>query len=332
MAYVIVQGMNSPLLKVNDLRTYFYTDLGVAKAVDGVSFSLDEGDTLGIVGESGSGKTVTVLSILRLISQPPGKIESGEILFEDENLLDLSKRAMRKIRGNKISMVFQEPMTSLNPVFKIGEQIAEAIRLHQGLSKKEAFEKTIDMLQLVGIPSPNKRVYDYPHQMSGGMRQRVMIAMAISCRPKLMIADEPTTALDVTIQAQILDIMQKLKEETGASILLITHNMGIVAETVQNVAIMYAGKIVEYASVSDLFENPYHPYTESLLRSVPRLDLPQRKRLPVIPGIVPSLLNLPEGCKFNDRCEKSFSRCLAEEPPLFEACPGHTCRCWLCER
>lgn len=324
--------MNSPLLKVNDLRTYFYTDLGVAKAVDGVSFSLDEGDTLGIVGESGSGKTVTVLSILRLISQPPGKIEAGEILFEGENLFDLSKRAMRKIRGNKISMVFQEPMTSLNPVFKIGEQIAEAIRLHQGLSKKESFEKTIDMLQLVGIPSPKTRIYDYPHQMSGGMRQRVMIAMAISCRPKLMIADEPTTALDVTIQAQILDIMQKLKEETGASILLITHNMGIVAETVQNVAIMYAGKIVEYASVGDLFENPYHPYTESLLRSVPRLDLPQRRRLPVIPGIVPSLLNLPEGCKFNERCEKSFSRCLTEEPPLFEAGPGHTCRCWLCER
>jgi len=324
--------MNFPLLKVHDLRTYFYTDLGVAKAVDGVSFSLDEGDTLGIVGESGSGKTVTVLSILRLISQPPGKIETGEIFFEDVNLLSLSKKAMKKIRGNKISMVFQEPMTSLNPVFKIGEQIAEAIRLHQGLSKKEAFEKTIDMLQLVGIPSPKNRVYDYPHQMSGGMRQRVMIAMAISCRPKLMIADEPTTALDVTIQAQILDIMQKLKEETGASILLITHNMGIVAETVQNVAIMYAGKIVEYASVGDLFENPYHPYTESLLRSVPRLDLPQRKRLPVIPGIVPSLLNLPEGCKFNDRCDKSFSRCLTEEPPLFEAGSSHTCRCWLCER
>ena len=324
--------MNFPLLKVHDLRTYFYTDLGVAKAVDGVSFSLDEGDTLGIVGESGSGKTVTVLSILRLIQQPPGKIETGEILFEDENLLNLSKKAMRKIRGNKISMVFQEPMTSLNPVFKIGEQIAEAIRLHQGLSKKEAFEKTIDMLQLVGISSPKNRVYNYPHQMSGGMRQRVMIAMAISCRPKLMIADEPTTALDVTIQAQILDIMQKLKEKTGASILLITHNMGIVAETVQNVVIMYAGKIVEYASVGDLFENPHHPYTESLLRSVPRLDLPQRKRLPVIPGIVPSLLNLPEGCKFNDRCDKSFSRCLTEEPPLFEVGSGHTCRCWLCER
>lgn len=300
--------------------------------MDGVSFSVNHGDTLGIVGESGSGKSVTALSIMRLIPSPPGKIESGEVFFENGNILQLSKEEMRKIRGNKISMIFQEPMTSLNPVFKIGEQISEATRLHQGLSKKEAFQKSVEMLRLVGIPSPQKRVFDYPHQMSGGMRQRVMIAMALSCRPKLMIADEPTTALDVTIQAQILNLMQKLKEEIGTSIILITHNMGVIAETVQDVIVMYAGKIMEYAPVEDLFENPRQPYTESLLESVPRLDqITKKKRLRVIPGIVPSLLNLPPGCKFNDRCEKSFSKCLKEEPPLFEVGPKHHSRCWLHE-
>lgn len=324
--------MDTQLIRVNNLRTYFYIEMGMAKAVDGVSFSINHGETLGIVGESGCGKSVTALSIMRIVPNPPGRIESGEIFFEGENILNLSKAEMRKIRGNKISMIFQEPMTSLNPVFKIGEQISEAIRLHQGLSKKEAFNKSIEMLQLVGIPSPHRRVYDYPHQMSGGMRQRVMIAMAISCRPKLMIADEPTTALDVTIQAQILDIMQKLKEETKMSIILITHNMGVIAETVQNVVVMYAGKIVEQATVGDLFENPYHPYTEGLLKSIPRLDQIQRKgRLRVIPGIVPSLLNLPEGCKFNDRCEKSFPKCFKEDPPLFHLTLRHTCRCWLYE-
>lgn len=267
--------------------------MGVVKAVDGVSFSMENQDTLGILGESGCGKTVTALSILRLIPSPPGKIESGEILFEDKNILNTSKAEMKKIRGKKISMIFQEPMTSLNPVFKVGKQIAEAIRLHQGLSRKEAFNKSIEVLRLVEIPSPQKRAHDYPHQMSGGMRQRVMIAMAISCQPRLMIADEPSTALDVTVQAQILDLMRKLKEETGTSIILITHNMGVIAEMVQNAIVMYAGKIMEQATVDDLFENPCHPYTESLLRSIPRLDRPQR-RLSVIPGIVPSLVSLPQ--------------------------------------
>jgi peptide/nickel transport system ATP-binding protein/oligopeptide transport system ATP-binding protein len=324
--------MDTNLLRINNLRTYFYTEMGVAKAVEGVNFSVSNEEILGIVGESGCGKTVTALSIMRLIPQPPGRIESGEIFFEGENILNLETGEMRKIRGNKISMIFQEPMTSLNPVFKIGEQISEAISLHQGLSKKDAFNKSIEMLQLVGISSPRKRVYDYPHQMSGGMRQRVMIAMALSCKPKLMIADEPTTALDVTIQAQILDTMQKLKEETGTSIILITHNMGVIAEMAQNVIVMYAGKIMEYATVEDLFENPQHPYTASLLKSIPRLDQIQtKKRLHIIPGLVPSLLNLPVGCKFHDRCEKSLSKCVKEEPPLFEVALGHTCRCWIYE-
>ena len=322
--------MGTPLLRIKELRTHFYSEAGVAKAVDGVSFSVCHGETLGIVGESGCGKSVTALSIMRLVPCPPGKINSGEVLFDGQSLLDLSKAEMRKIRGSKISMIFQEPMTSLNPVFRIGNQISEGIRLHQGLSKREAYDKSVEMLQMVGIASPEKRVRDYPHQMSGGMRQRVMIAMAISCRPKLMIADEPTTALDVTIQAQILDIMRKLKEETGTSIILITHNMGVIAEMAQKIIIMYAGKVMERATVEDLFDNPRHPYTESLLRSIPRLDqLGEKKKLHVIPGIVPSLLNVPEWCKFNDRCEKSFSRCAKEEPPLFELASGHRCRCWL---
>ena len=324
--------MSTSLIKINDLRTYFYTPLGVAKAVDSVSFSVKEEETLGILGESGCGKSVSVLSIMRLIPSPPGKIESGEVIFNGNNLLNLSNAEMKKIRGNNISMIFQEPMTSLNPVFKIGEQIAEAIRLHQGLSRKEAFLKSIEILRMVGMPSPQKRVHDYPHQMSGGMRQRVMIAMAISCKPKLMIADEPTTALDVTIQAQILDLMLKLKEEIGTAIILISHNMGVIAEMAQQVIVMYAGKIMEQATVEDLFENSLHPYTEKLLKSIPRLDRIQKeRRLNVIPGIVPSLLNLPIGCKFNDRCDKALQKCLSEEPPLFEVIQGHFSRCWLCE-
>lgn len=324
--------MNSDLLIVNHLSTFFYSQAGVAKAVDDVSFKVKEGKTLGIVGESGSGKSVTALSILRLIPSPPGKIAAGEVIFEDKDILKLAKEEMRKIRGNKISMIFQEPMTSLNPVFRIGDQISEAIRLHQGLSKKEALYKSMEMLRLVGIPSPQKRVFDYPHQLSGGMRQRVMIAMALSCRPKLMIADEPTTALDVTIQAQILYLMQKLKEEIKTSIILITHNMGVIAETAQDVIVMYAGKIMEYADVENIFDNPQHPYTESLLESIPRLDqIEKKKRLRVIPGIVPSILNLPPGCKFSDRCEKAFARCFQEEPPLFLIGQNHYTRCWLHE-
>jgi peptide/nickel transport system ATP-binding protein len=324
--------MDTPLMRVNHLRTYFHTEMGVAKAVDGVGFSIGHGESVGIVGESGCGKSVTALSIMRLVPSPPGRIESGEVFFEGTNILNLSKAEMRKIRGNKISMIFQEPMTSLNPVFTVGHQISEGIRLHQRLSKKGAFDQAVEMLQLVGIPSPHRRVFDYPHQMSGGMRQRVMIAMAMSCRPRLMIADEPTTALDVTIQAQILNLMQKLKEETQMSIILITHNMGVIAETVQNVIVMYAGKIVEQAPVKNLFKNACHPYTEGLLRSIPRLDrIQKRGRLRIIPGIVPNLLNLPTGCKFNDRCEKSLSKCLKEDPPLFQVAPQHTCRCWQSE-
>jgi len=323
--------MEAELLKVDNLSTYFHTDSGVVKAVDGVSFRLSYGDSLGILGESGCGKTVMALSIMRLIPSP-GRIESGEIFFEGENILGLPQAKMRRIRGSKISMVFQDPMTSLNPVFTIGDQILEAIRLHQGLSKKEAFNKAVETLQLVGIASPQRRFYDYPHQMSGGMRQRVMIAMAISCRPKLIIADEPTTALDVTIQAQIIDLLQNLREQIGTSIIFITHNMGIIAEAVKNVIVMYAGRIMEQATISDLFENPYHPYTDGLLKSIPKPDpMQKKKRLHMIPGSVPNLFNLPEGCKFNDRCRKSFSKCAKEEPPLFEVTIGHTCRCWLYE-
>lgn len=322
--------MDNRLLEIKNLRTYFHTQMGVIKAIDGISFSVERGDILGILGESGCGKSVTALSIMRLIPSPPGKIESGEILFVGKNMLNLSLREMRKIRGEDISMIFQEPMTSLNPLFRIGEQISESIRLHLGLSKKEASNKSVEMLELVGIPSPKKRIYDYPHQMSGGMCQRVMIAIAICCQPKLIIADEPTTALDVTIQAQILDLIQKPREELGTSVILITHNIGIIAEVARHVIVMYAGKIMEHAMVIDLLENPLHPYTEGLLKSIPRLDdIQKRRRLHVIPGIVPNLLNLPKGCKFNNRCEKTSSKCFNEEPPLLEVAPGHTCKCWL---
>lgn len=324
--------METELLTVNNLQTFFYTDLGVARAVDRVNFTVNQKETLGIVGESGCGKSVTALSIMRLIPQPPGRIESGEVYFEGNNLLNLPDAEMRKIRGNKISMIFQEPMTSLNPVFTIGDQVSEATRLHQGFSKKEALNKSIEILHLVGIPSPERRIFDYPHQMSGGMRQRVMIAMALSCQPKLMIADEPTTALDVTIQAQILDIMRKLKEEIGTSVILITHNLGVIAEMSQNTIVMYAGKIMEYAATLGLFENPRHPYTAGLMKAIPRLDqIGKKRRLTIIPGIVPSLLDLSVGCKFNDRCERAFERCFKEEPPLFEVNTGHSCRCWLYE-
>jgi peptide/nickel transport system ATP-binding protein/oligopeptide transport system ATP-binding protein len=319
------------LLRIGGLRTYFYTDLGVARAIDGLDVSLKFGNILGIVGESGCGKSVTALSIMRLVKSPPGRIESGEISFDGQDLLRLPISVMRKIRGNKISMIFQEPMTSLNPVFRVGDQISESFILHQGSSRREALDQSVEMLKRVGIPAPGKRVHDYPHQLSGGMRQRVMIAMAISCRPKLMIADEPTTALDVTIQAQILDLMLKLKEEIGTSIILITHNLGVVAEMAQFVAVMYAGKLVEYADTLELFNNPKHPYTLGLLKSIPRPDLVERKgkRLDVIPGVVPSLMNLPQGCKFSDRCGAASSQCLEDEPPFVEIAPGHRCRCWI---
>jgi len=287
----------APLLSVRGLKTYFQSEDGLVPAVDGISFDLERGGALGIVGESGSGKSVTSLSIMRLIPSPPGKIVAGEILFEGEDLLKKSEAEMRKIRGNDISMIFQEPMTSLNPVFTVGDQIMEAIMLHQRLDKKAAREKAIEMLKLVGIPEPQRRVDEYPHQLSGGMRQRVMIAMALSCNPKLLIADEPTTALDVTIQAQILDLMRKLREELGTAIILITHDLGVIAEMVEEVIVMYAGQIVERTDVRSLFRSPKHPYTEGLLGSLPKLGQ-KTERLQTIEGVVPSPFNMPEGCRF----------------------------------
>ena len=323
---------NHLLLKIRDLRTYFFTDEGVAKAVDGVDLELEEGGTLGVVGESGCGKSVTALSIMRLIPDPPGKIVKGEITFNGIDLLNLSEAEMRKIRGRSISMIFQEPMTSLNPVFQIGDQISEVLRLHEGVSRKEAWNRSIEMLKMVGIPAPERRVSEYPHQLSGGMRQRAMIAMALACTPKVMIADEPTTALDVTIQAQILELMNSLQKEKGMSLILITHNLGVIAETARQVAVMYAGRIVEYTNVRSIFAAPKHPYTQGLLKSIPRLDEHhgRKQKLEVIPGLVPSLLDLPVGCKFSNRCKYVFDRCV-EEPPLLEPGSGHLVRCWLHE-
>ena len=323
---------NNFLLKIRGLRTYFFTDEGVAKAVDGVDLELEEGGTLGLVGESGCGKSVTALSIMRLIPEPPGKIVEGEITFNGTNLLTLSEGEMRKIRGRSISMIFQEPMTSLNPVFQIGDQISEVLRLHEGMSRKDAWNRSVEMLKLVGIPAPERRVMEYPHQLSGGMRQRAMIAMALACSPKLMIADEPTTALDVTIQAQILELMNRLQKEKGMSLILITHNLGVIAETARKVAVMYAGRIVEYTDVRSIFATPKHPYTQGLLKSIPRLDAHhgRKEKLEAIPGLVPSLLDLPVGCKFSNRCKYVFDRCV-EEPPLLEPVPGQLVRCWLCE-
>ena len=322
--------MTEPLLDVRGLRTQFFTDRGVVRAVDDVSFAIRPGQTLAVVGESGCGKSVTSLSIMRLVPQPPGRIVAGEIRFDGTDLLKLSERRMRKIRGNQISMIFQEPMTSLNPVFRVREQIGEVLRLHQGLDKAAAREKSIDLLRQVGIPSPESRVDDYPHQMSGGMRQRVMIAMALACDPRLIIADEPTTALDVTIQAQILELMDKLRRDTGTAVLLITHDLGVVAETAEHVVVMYAGRVVEEADARELFTNPLHPYTRGLMRSIPGVsETGERERLEAIPGVVPSLLALPTGCKFNDRCRHAFERCFAEEPSLIDSRSGHTVRCWL---
>jgi peptide/nickel transport system ATP-binding protein/oligopeptide transport system ATP-binding protein len=326
-------GENNFLLTIRNLHTYFFTDEGVAKAVDGVDLELKEGGTLGVVGESGCGKSVTALSVMRLIPDPPGKITQGEIFFAGTNLLHISEAEMRKIRGRSISMIFQEPMTSLNPVFQIGDQISEVLRLHEGMSRREAWDRSIEMLKMVGIPSPERRVQEYPHQLSGGMRQRAMIAMALACSPKLMIADEPTTALDVTIQAQILELMNRLQRDKGMSVILITHNLGVIAETAQKVAVMYAGRIVEYAEVKPIFGNPMHPYTQGLLKSIPRLDEDHTRkgRLEAIPGLVPSLLELPKGCKFSNRCKYVFEKC-GEEPQLIEAEPGHLVRCWLHEK
>jgi peptide/nickel transport system ATP-binding protein len=308
---------DQPLLELKNLKTWFYTDEGIAKSVDGVSYSIQPGETLGCVGESGCGKSVTALSIMRLIPDPPGKIVDGQVLLEGRDLVRLPEDEMRTVRGNKIGMIFQEPMTSLNPVFTIGDQISEAVILHQKVGKREAKERAIEMLRRVKIPSAEKRVDEYPHQMSGGMRQRVMIAMALSCDPKLLIADEPTTALDVTIQAQILTLIRELQDQFGMSVLLITHDLGVVAQTAHHVNVMYAGKIVERAATRELFKNPRHPYTVGLFRSIPKLGQ-KLKRLDVIPGVVPSALEFPTGCRFRNRCPFATEKCTTEEPALRE--------------
>ncbi len=316
------------LLRVKDLKTYFFTHDGTVKAVDGINLKVSKGETLGLVGESGCGKSVTALSIMRLIPNPPGKIVGGEIHFEGKNLLELNEKEMRKIRGRKISMIFQEPMTSLDPMFTIGDEIAEVIRLHQGLKKDEARKKAIESLKTVGMPDPEKRINEYPHELSGGMRQRAMIAMALSCNPTLLIADEPTTALDVTIQAQILRLIDELRKKFGTSVLLITHDLGVIAETCDNVAVMYAGHIVEHTDANTLFRNPLHPYTKGLMKSIPRLDV-DTKRLEIIKGLVPTLLDMPSGCPFHPRCNFCSEGCTKELPKLIEVEKNHLVRCHL---
>jgi oligopeptide/dipeptide ABC transporter ATP-binding protein len=325
------------LLQIENLQTHFFTGAGVVRAVDGVSYDVRSGEILGVVGESGCGKSVTALSILRLVANPPGRIVGGAIRLEGRNLLELSETEMEGIRGNEISMIFQEPMTSLNPLFAVGHQVGEAIARHQGLSKRDAMDRAVEMLRQVYIPEPESRVHAYPHQLSGGMRQRVMIAMALSCNPKVLIADEPTTALDVTIQAQILDLMRELQRTFGMAIVLITHDMGVVAENADRVVVMYAGRKVEEATAKELFDNPGHPYTRGLLGSIPQLDVAarsdtRRARLNEIKGMVPSLANLPAGCSFAPRCGFATDECRAAYPPLAEHRRGHWIACWHADR
>ena len=322
------------LLKINDLKVHFFTPEGVVKAVDGVSFSLARGRTLGVLGESGCGKSVTALSMMRLIPDPPGRIVDGTIDFDGNDLVQTPISQIRHIRGNHISMIFQEPMTSLNPVYTIGDQIAETYITHEGLSQKEALDRSTAMLQMVGIPAPEKRVHEYPHQLSGGMRQRAMIAMAMACRPKLLIADEPTTALDVTIQAQILELMLALQEELGMSIMMITHDLGVIAEVSDDVVVMYAGEVVEYAPIDTMLTEPQHPYTVGLMQSIPTLGakFSQGKQpLSEIPGFVPSLIRLPQGCIFQPRCSSAMNKCREKRPPFFALSPDHGAKCWLLE-
>ena len=333
----MTNNASETLLQVRNLSVSFTQGRTETLAVNRVSFRIARGEAVALVGESGSGKTVSALSILKLLPYPAASHPSGEVFFQGRNLLASGESELREIRGRRISMIFQEPMTSLNPVLTIGHQISEAIILHQGLSRKSAMDKTVEMLQLVGIPEARRRVHEYPHQMSGGMRQRVMIAMALSCNPKVLIADEPTTALDVTIQAQILHLMLELKEKVGSAIILITHALGVIAETAERVVVMYAGKKVEEAPVEELFDNPFHPYTEGLLASVPRLDVaakstPGRVRLREIKGMVPSLHNLPKGCIFEPRCQLATDQCRNEYPPLEEIRPGHQAACWHTDR
>ncbi len=316
------------LLEINNLRTYFYTEEGVVRAVDGVSWDLEEGETLGLVGESGCGKSVSALSILRLIPRPPGRIVDGEILFEGEDLLEVTDAEMRHIRGNRIAMIFQEPMTSLNPVLTIGNQLTEAITLHLGLEKSDSRARAVELLELVGIPEASNRLDDYPHQFSGGMRQRVMIAMALSCNPKLLLADEPTTALDVTIQAQILELMAQLSKDLGTAVVIITHNLGVVSRYADRVNVMYAGKIVESGSTMDIFKDPRHPYTVGLMNSVPRLDETEHIRLDAIEGQPPLLIDPIPGCPFEPRCDWAIDKCVTDHPPLELKQERHWSACW----
>ena len=320
--------MTAPLLSIRDLHTSFYTESGVARAVDGVSFDIGAGETLGIVGESGCGKSVTALSILRLI-QPPGRIETGSVIeFDGKNLVTLDDADIRDIRGNRISMIFQEPMSALNPVFTVGDQVAEVARVHAGMGRRDAWERAVEMLELTGMPDAEARARQHPHQLSGGMRQRVLIAMALMMKPALVIADEPTTALDVTIQAQILDLLLDLQEKIGTSILMITHDLGVIAETASRVIVMYAGEVVEQAEVDELFAKPHHPYTEGLMHSMPHIGHDQ-ERLNVIPGTVPAPTEWPSGCRFRERCPYSWDLCEREHPPLYEIGSGHVSRCHL---
>jgi oligopeptide/dipeptide ABC transporter ATP-binding protein len=324
--------MNSHLLQVQELRTFFYTFEGVAKAVDDVSFYLDRGEVLGVVGESGCGKSVTAQSVMRLIPEPPGKIVNGKIIFDGIDIVELRMEKMRAIRGNRIAMIFQEPMSSLNPVYTIGNQISEMFMLHERRSKHESWQRSIEMLQKVQIPAPEKRVHEYPHQMSGGMRQRAMIAMALACNPEILIADEPTTALDVTIQAQILDLMMQLQEDYDTAIMMITHDLGVIAEIARRVVVMYAGKVVEEGQTTAIFEDPKHPYTRGLLQSIPKLGERSklgRQRLREISGIVPSLYELPPGCSFYPRCSEAVTVCKEKPPKMVDVGGGHLVRCWL---
>jgi oligopeptide/dipeptide ABC transporter ATP-binding protein len=322
--------MSSPLLAVQNLHAGFDTREGFLRAVDGVDFEIAQGGTLGVVGESGCGKSVTALSVMRLIDRPGRIADSSRILFEGRDLAMLEESELQKIRGNDISMIFQEPMTSLNPVFTVGDQIAESVQLHQKVGPRDAMDRAVEMMKLVGIPSPARRVHDYPHELSGGMRQRVMIAMALSCNPKLLIADEPTTALDVTVQAQILELMKELRERLGMAILLITHDLGVVAEMVDEVAVMYAGRVVERGPAADIFSSPQHPYTEALLNSIPLLGMRYSQPLKAIRGVVPSPLEWPQACRFAPRCDYVFAKCLDVDPPLLPVPPQESA-CWLCE-
>ncbi|MCP5281111.1 MAG: ABC transporter ATP-binding protein [Rhodoferax sp.] len=323
--------MTQHLLDIQGLKTHFQTDDGWLHAVDGVDMHIDAGETLGVVGESGCGKSVTAMTVLKLVPMPPGRIVAGRVLWQGRDLVPLDNAAMRRIRAKEIAIIFQEPMTSLNPVYSIGEQIAESVREHDGLSRKDAMDRAVEMLKLVRIPTPERRVRDYPHQFSGGMRQRVMIAIALACRPKLLIADEPTTALDVTIQAQILDLLGELKSEFGMAVMLITHAMGVVAESTQRVVVMYAGKVVEEASVENLFAHPRHPYTQGLIRSIPRIDTAatHKVRLEAIAGTVPKLIAPADGCRFAARCRFARAECTLANPPLREVAPGHKVACIL---